>query len=99
MLGKLEIPGHAHGIASMIHVILADCDCNRELCTMSHVKIAETNASPAVTAMKRGLQNRGIDIMSRETFLVSGTHTDQDIEQTLNAFQETMEAVRADGLI
>ena len=99
VLGKLEIPGHAHGIASMIHVILADCDCNRELCTMSHVKIAETNASPAVTAMKRGLQNRGIDIMSRETFLVSGTHTDQDIEQTLNAFQETMEAVRADGLI
>mgnify|MGYP003324082295 FL=1 len=98
VLGKLEIPGHAHGIASMIHVILADCDCNRELCTMSHVKIAETNASPAVTAMKRGLQNRGIDIMSRETFLVSGTHTDQDIEQTLNAFQETMEAVRADAV-
>jgi glutamate-1-semialdehyde 2,1-aminomutase len=99
VLGKLEIPGHAHGIASMIHVVLADCDCNRELCTMSHVKIAETNASSAVTAMKRGLQNRGVDIMSRETFLVSGTHTDQDIDQTLNAFEDTMAAVRADGLV
>jgi len=99
VLGKLEIPGHAHGIASMIHVVLADCDCNRELCTMSHVKIAETNASPAVTAMKRGLQNRGVDIMSRETFLVSGTHTDHEIDQTLNAFEDTMAAVRADGLI
>ncbi|MEC8958910.1 MAG: hypothetical protein VYE35_04225, partial [Chloroflexota bacterium] len=99
VLGKLEIPGHAHGIASMIHVVLADCDCNRELCTMSHVKIAEANASPAVTAMKRGLQNRGVDIMSRETFLVSGTHTDQDIDQTLNAFEDTMAAVRADGLV
>jgi len=99
VLGKLEIPGHAHGIASMIHVVLADCDCNRELCTMSHVKIAETNASPAVTAMKRGLQNRGVDIMSRETFLVSGTHTDHEIDQTLNAFEDTMAAVRADGLV
>ena len=99
VLGKLEIPGHAHGIASMIHVVLADCDCNRELCTMSHVKIAEANASPAVTAMKRGLQNRGVDIMSRETFLVSGTHTDQDIDQTLSAFEDTMAAVRADGLV
>ena len=99
VLGKLEIPGHAHGIASMIHVVLADCDCNRELCTMSHVKIAETNASPAVTAMKRGLQNRGVDIMSRETFLVSGTHTDHEIDQTLNAFEDTMAAVRADGPI
>jgi glutamate-1-semialdehyde 2,1-aminomutase len=99
VLGRLEIPGHAHGIASMIHVVLADCDCNRELCTMSHVKIAEANASPAVTAMKRGLQNRGVDIMSRETFLVSGTHTEQEIDFTLNAFQGTMAAVRADGLI
>jgi glutamate-1-semialdehyde 2,1-aminomutase len=99
VLGKLEIPGHAHGIASMIHVVLADCDCNRELCTMSHVKIAEANASPAVTAMKRGLQNRGVDIMSRETFLVSGTHTVQDIDQTLNTFEDTMAAVRADGLV
>ncbi len=99
VLGKLEIPGHAHGIASMIHVVLADCDCNRELCTMSHVKIAEANASPAVTAMKRGLQNRGVDIMSRETFLVSGTHTDHEIDQTLNAFEDTMAAVRADGLV
>ena len=98
-LGKLEIPGHAHGIASMIHVVLADCDCDREFCTMSHIKIAETNGLPAVTAMKRGLQNRGVDIMSRETFLVSGTHTEFEIDQTINAFQDTMAAVRADGLI
>ncbi len=66
---------------------------------MSHTKITEANASPAVTAMKRGLQNRGVDIMSRETFLVSGTHTEREIDHTLNAFQETMVAVRADGLI
>lgn len=98
-LGALEIPGHAHGIASMIHVILADCDCDRELCTMSHDKIGETNGSAAVTAMKRGLQNRGVDIMSRETFLVSGMHSEQDIDKTLEAFKETMTAVRADGLI
>ena len=53
VLGRLEIPGHAHGIASMIHVVLADCDCDRDICTMSHGKISQTTASPAVTAMKR----------------------------------------------
>jgi glutamate-1-semialdehyde 2,1-aminomutase len=99
VLGKLEIPGHAHGIASMIHVVLADCDCDREICTMSHSKIAEATASAAVTAMKRGLQNRGVDIMGRDAFLVSGTHTEREIDQTLQAFQEAMTAVRADGLI
>ncbi|HAA94786.1 MAG TPA: hypothetical protein DCE26_03745 [Dehalococcoidia bacterium] len=99
ILGRLEIPGHVHGIASMLHVVLADCDCDRNICTMSHSKISETIASPAVTAMKRGLQNRGVDIMGRETFLVSGTHTDAEIDFTLGAFQDAMSAVRADGLI
>ena len=99
ILGRLEIPGHVHGIASMLHVVLADCDCDREICTMPHAKISESIASPAVTAMKRGLQNRGVDIMGRETFLVSGTHTEKEIDHTLNAFQEAMTAVRADGLI
>ncbi|HCL25435.1 MAG TPA: hypothetical protein DHW65_03700, partial [Dehalococcoidia bacterium] len=99
ILGRLEIPGHVHGIASMLHVVLADCDCDRNICTMSHSKISETIASPAVTAMKRGLQNRGVDIMGRETFLVSGTHTNAEIDFTLGAFQDAMSAVRADGLI
>jgi glutamate-1-semialdehyde aminotransferase len=98
-LGRLEIPGHAHGIASMIHVVLADCDCDREICTMPHRQISETTASAAVTAMKRGLQNRGIDIMGRDAFLVSATHADADIDQTIEAFQDTMAAVRAEGLI
>ena len=31
-----EVTGHAHGIASIIHVNLgADCDCDRDLCNMS----------------------------------------------------------------
>jgi len=40
-----------------------------------------------------------VDIMSRETFLVSGLHSERDIDKTLDAFNETMAAVRADGLI
>ena len=98
-LGRLEIPGHVHGIASMLHVVLADCDCDREICTMPHRQIAEAAASAATTAMKRGLQNRGVDIMGRETILVSGVHNEVDIDQTIDAFADTMAAVRAEGLI
>ncbi|MCH8225049.1 MAG: aminotransferase class III-fold pyridoxal phosphate-dependent enzyme, partial [Chloroflexi bacterium] len=99
IFGKMEVAGHAHGIASMVHVVLADCDCGRELCTMSHREIKEATASPAVTAMKRGLQNRGVDIMGRDAFLVSGTHTDGEIGETLEAFEETLAAIRAEGLV
>ena len=99
IFGKMEVAGHAHGIASMIHVVLADCDCGREICTMSHRQIQETTASAAVTALKRGLQNNGVDIMGRDAFLVSGAHTAEDIDQTLAAFESTLAAVREDGLV
>jgi hypothetical protein len=49
--------------------------------------------------MKRGLQNRGVDIMGRETILVSGVHNEMEIDQSIEAFSDTMAAVRAEGLI
>ena len=99
IFGKMEVAGHAHGIASMIHVVLADCDCGRDICTMPHRQIQETTASAAVTALKRGLQNNGVDIMGRDAFLVSGAHSEGDIDQTLAAFESTLAAVREDGLV
>jgi len=99
VLTRMEVSGHAHGIASMIHLVLADCDCDREVCNMSHADIKRAVASPAVTALKRGLQNRGVDIMGRDAFLVSATHTEPEIDQTLAAFEDTLAAVRGEGLI
>jgi glutamate-1-semialdehyde 2,1-aminomutase len=99
ILGKLEVAGHAHGVASMIHLVLADCDCDREICTLPHRQIKAAVGSPAVTALKRGLQNRGVDIMGRDAFLVSATHTEHDIDETLAAFEQTLAAVRAEGLL
>ena len=99
IFGKMEVAGHAHGIASMVHVVLADCDCDREICSMSHREIKEATASAAVTAMKRGLQNNGVDIMGRDAFLVSGTHTEKEINQTLGSFENTLTAIRAEGLV
>ena len=97
VFGRLEIPGHVHGIASMLHVVLADC--GGDISNLSHREVAQAAASPATTAMKRGLQNRGVDIMGRETILVSGVHNEAEIDQTIEAFADTMAAVRAEGLI
>ena len=37
--------------------------------------------------------------MGRETLLVSGVHTEGDVDQTIEAFADTMTVVRAEGLI
>ena len=98
-LGKMEVSGHAHGIASMIHLVLADCDCDREICNMPHREIKEAVGFPGVTALKRSMQNNGVDIMGRDAFLVSATHTEADIDRTLAAVEKSLAEVRAEGLI
>ena len=99
IFARTEISGHAHGIASMIHVVLDDCDCDREMCTMDHQHIKDVTATPLVTALKRGLVNNGVDIMGRDTFLVSSVHTESDIDITLDAFEKTLASMRDDGLV
>ena len=99
VLGKMEVAGHAHGVASMIHLVLADCNCDRGICTMSHREIKEATGSPAVTALKRSMQNNGVDIMGRDAFLVSSTHTEADIDRTLAAVEKSLGEVRAEGLL
>jgi glutamate-1-semialdehyde aminotransferase len=66
---------------------------------MPHRQIKQATASPAVTAMKLGLQNRGIDIMGRDAFLVSATHSENDVDQTLAAFESTLAALRAENAV
>ena len=99
LFGKMEVPGHAYGIASMVHVVLADCDCDREICFLPHSRIKEAVASAATISLKRALQNLGVDIMGRDAFLVSATHTEREIDQTLEAFQGALADLRSEGLV
>ena len=99
LFGRMEVAGHAYGISSMVHVVLADCDCDREICFLPHSEIKHTVGSPATTGLKRGLQNLGVDIMGRDAFLVSATHTEREIDQTLEAFQDTLANLRSEGLV
>ena len=99
VFSRLEVSGHAHGIASMIHVVMDDCDCDREICTMSHDRIKSVTKSQVVTSFKRGLVNNGVDIMGRDTFLVSATHSNTEIQNTLDAVERTLHSLREEGLL
>jgi len=100
VLGKMEVPGHSHGISSLVHVTLGkDCDCDREVCTMDHKQIKDT-MRPAVTqALKCAMLNAGVDIMGGRGFIVSATHSEQEIDLTVGAFEEALKAMRSDGII
>ena len=58
------------------------------------------SAPPEVqTNFRQGLQVRGVDLMSRTSGVLSGVHTEADIDQSLEAFDGTINAMMDEGLI
>ncbi|HZA22772.1 MAG TPA: aminotransferase class III-fold pyridoxal phosphate-dependent enzyme, partial [Dehalococcoidia bacterium] len=50
-------------------------------------------------AFRQALQVRGVDLMSRTSGVLSGTHTEADIDQALAAFDGAIKAMMDEGLV
>lgn len=100
VLTKLEVPGHAYGVASIVHITLGkDCDCDREICMMPHSEIKQAMPPAVVQALKRSMLNAGADLMAGRNFIVSSTHREQDIDRTVAAFEQAVSAMRKEGIV
>ena len=97
-LAKMEVAGHAHGMASLIHLVLKDCDCDREVCTLPYDEIKKGSSAGVMVPLKHALINNGVDMMTRGSFVVSATHREQDIDGTIAAFENSLAAMRRDQI-
>jgi glutamate-1-semialdehyde 2,1-aminomutase len=94
------ITGHAHGIASIIHVTLgAECDCDRDLCTMPYADIAAAMPLSKTRALRRAMLVNNVDMMGGRAFLVSSAHDEQVIDQTVAAFSQSLKDLKAESAI
>jgi glutamate-1-semialdehyde aminotransferase len=94
------VTGHAHGIASIIHVTLgAECDCDRDLCTMPYTDIAAAMPLSKTRALRRAMLVNNVDMMGGRAFLVSSAHAEEVIDQTVAAFSQSLQDLQADGAI
>ncbi|MEX0801624.1 MAG: aspartate aminotransferase family protein [Dehalococcoidia bacterium] len=50
-------------------------------------------------ALKQGMINRGVDLMGMTGGLVSGVHSDEDVDHTLQAFDATLADLRSERLL
>ena len=95
-----EVTGHAHGIASIIHVNLgAECGCDRDLCNMSYQEISDTMPLEKTRALRRAMLVNGVDMMGGRAFLVSSSHDEDVVDQTLEAFSRSLQDLRAEGVV
>ena len=98
VLARMEVPGHVHGIASIVNVALGvHCDCDGELCTAPHEELSK--AARYTQPLKRSMLNAGVDMMGGRGFLVSATHGEREVDRTTAAFEEALTAMRAEGIV
>ena len=92
--------GHAHGIASIIHVNLgAECNCDRDLCNMPYQDIYDTMPTQKTRGIRRAMLVNGVDMMGGRAFLVSSSHGEDVIDATVEAFSQSLKDLREEGAI
>jgi glutamate-1-semialdehyde 2,1-aminomutase len=98
-LSRMEVSGHAHGLASVVNLALGvDCDCDRQICTLPHSLLAEA-AAPRAMSIKLAMLNEGVDTFGGIGFMVSAVHEEQQIDRTVEAFERALVALRDDGVV
>ncbi len=99
LLAKMEIPGCATGLASMVQIRLGwPHECDHEVCLITEEELQTAQSPKVVAALRLALLNEGVHTSSH-TSLFSSSHTNKDIDETLTVYEKALSAVRKEGLL
>ncbi len=96
------VAGCAYGLASYFHISLGrECRRPQEGIEWPHGDGKAPPRTPTEVALplKQGMLNHGADLMGMTGGLVSGVHSDEDVDRTLEAFAATLAEMQAEGLL
>ena len=95
LLSKLEISGCASGVSSLIHLRLGvDHECDGEVCLANSDRPINAKQN---SQLSLALQNNGVHSGNR--FIVSSSHSEKDVETTINAMEKSLLEIRDQELI
>ena len=98
LLSQMEIPGCCSGVASLLFLRLGvDHECDKEVCMLSHEEMAKTADVRRNQQLNLALLNHGVQAGSR--FILNAALTEDDIDQTVDAFEKSLTEVRDQGLL
>jgi glutamate-1-semialdehyde aminotransferase len=96
------VDGCVYGLASCLHISLGQ-DCPRPTDGIEwpgrNGHLPPRTPPPIALALKQGMLNHGVDLMGQAGALVSGVHSDADVDHTVDAFAATLAEMQAEGLL
>ena len=98
LLARLEVPGCASGVASVVFLRLGvDHECDKEVCVMSEEDQREVDSAARKDQLTLALYNHGVDATNR--FIMSIAHSEQDVDETVEVAGKALMEVREQGLV
>ena len=98
LLGRMEIPGCATGITSLMFLQLGvDHECDNEYCVLTPEQRAQANNGERNRQLNLALMNEGVASGTR--FILTAAHSEEDIDFTIDAFEKALGQVRNQGLL
>ena len=94
IMDRNEVAATVYGEASTFHIYFGG----------RSIEGLDANALKGVpadlqTAFRQALQARGVDLMSRTSGVLSGVHTEGDIDQALEGFEGAIKALIEEGMV
>jgi glutamate-1-semialdehyde 2,1-aminomutase len=94
IINRQEIAACVYGEASTFHVYFGA----RSIVGMDAATL-KSIPGPVQNGFRQALQVRGVDLMSRCSGVLSGVHTETDIDESLVAFDGAIKGMLAEGLV
>ena len=98
LLSKMEIPGCASGVATLVFMRLGvDHDCDREVCIMTPEQMRIANDPGRNAQLNLALLNNGVHSGTR--FIMMSAHREEEVDETVEIVEKALTEVREEGLL
>ena len=99
VLNRMEIPGCAHGVSSVVSVRLGvSHECDKEFCILPPGQAVNGLDSKAMHMITMGLINNGI-YANAGGFMLSAIHSTEDVNRTVATYENTLKEARSLGAV
>ena len=95
---RMEVPGCASGVASLILLRLGvDHECNKEVCNLSTDDLHKGIEPNLTKHLAMALYSHGVDATDR--YILSAKHSEGDIDETVEALERVLAELRDERII
>ncbi len=103
IIAKRGVQGCAYGYASMLHIVLGQPARLPDDGITYAWPTADHRQAPRISheiefALRRAMLNEGVDLM-HAGMMVSSVHSDRDVDATIEAFDRSLAALQAEGIV